>query len=209
MRRIPVQPVLALCLLAIGCSSTADTLSPEQQIVRRVLQGLSAGGHPICVDNRAEGGSLQLWRASMVIARVAGRSLGWQHPVPLRPPADMPAPRPKNREQATAIKPLPQRSRLPHQELVALDAAANRLAQQPDNTGPIILRSYWMPNAVTSRWWPLNRISSCEPYRLSAPHRVGDLAFVQVQSNHWGTVYALRRAGAEWRIFAQAAPWLY
>lgn len=196
-------------MLVVGCSPTADTLSPDRQILRRVLQGLSAGGYPICVDNRAEGGSLQLWRASMVIARVAGRNLGWQHPVALRPPADMPVSGPNDGTQAIAIKPLPQQSRLPHRDLGALDAAVIRLAQQPDTIGPIILQPYWMPNDVTSRWWPLNRISSCEPYRLSVPHRIGDLAFVQVQSNHWGTVYALRRAGTGWRVFAQAAPWLY
>lgn len=209
MRRIPLTPALVFSMLTLGCTPSVDTLSPDQQILRSVLQGLSAGGYSLCVDNRAEGGALQLWRASMVIARVAGHSLGWQRPVPLRPPTDMPAPQPKGWEQVAAIKPLLQQARLPHQDLVALDAAANRLAQQPDNSGPMILRSHWMPTSVTSRWWPFNRVADCEPYRLSAPHRAGSLAFVQVQSNHWGTVYALRRVGTEWRVFAQAAPWLY
>lgn len=209
MGRASIGGIGAAIIAMSGCAPSPSQLTPDKQILRRVLQGLSAGAYPICVNNQANGDSLRLWRDSIVIARASGHSLGWQDPEALRPPADMPAPVSGGKTQPTAIAPLIRRANLPHQEIVTLDAAVNRLSVQQDAAPAVVLQSGWMPPGVTTRWWPLNRIAGCEPYRLSAPYRFGNLAFVQVQSNHWGTVYALRRMGDQWRIIAQAAPWLY
>jgi hypothetical protein len=87
--------------------------------------------------------------------------------------------------------------------------AAARATSLRDHNRVNLRRSWSDPNS-TVRWWPLNRMFGCAVRTaVTDPVRNGDIGFVTVARDHWGTTYVTERAHGEWKTTGEWTRWLY
>lgn len=202
-------------LLLVGCTGSGPVqLDDDQKVVRAVLVLLAKAG-PVCVDRTTRGDTLFAYREMLQATRPARVALAWHQPLPLRPPpalTDRDMARDQFRSERVRIEePDADAVALPIVQQTMLNGSAGRLAQMLDAPSAVSIGAAWAPPGVAARWWPLNRIrSDCTPnYMLMTPVRTRTLAFVGVSADHWGTIYAFQRRGADWVPAARWTSWLY
>ena len=206
----------SVALLLSGCDrGRPASLTDEQRIVRAVLVLLGKDNRPVCVDRSAKGDSLLTYRAMLRAPRASRDGLFWHQPEPLRPqPAltDRQIARDELHGDRTRLRepgsPLP---KLPMPDQLLNNEAAQRLSMLLDAQSAVAIGSDWAPAGVSARWWPFNRIrADCQPnYILMAPVQDGNVGFIGVTADHWGTIYAVRRKGADWSVVGRWSDWLY
>lgn len=213
----PALPVrlaaIGVALLAAGCSRQG--VSDEARVVGTTLAALiDNSGESYCVDSRTRGEPLAIFRTMIVAPDPARRPLAWRPPTKVDH-GDRLTGREIVNSQFSGIHPvLPE----PGQEATALapmeQFTLNQLARQlarDRSTRSISMSGAKTSEALRVRWWGFNRAdASCRRLlTVSNPIVSNDTAFISVTSGHWGTTYALRRLGGNWRPVAQWADWLY
>jgi len=199
-----------------ACGPDTRAMDDNAKIVKATLSLLSSDGKPVCVDDATQDRPLVIFREMTAAPRPSRRPLRWYPPRPLRPEpitqtdggtddairnADI-----KLAEPSARLDPLP------GLEQLQLRTAAWRLSTPVgDAEQPTDIRTAWLPKGVSARWWPLNRLrKDCDPrFIISHPVRGKDFAFIAVRADHWGTLYALKPEGSDWKPVAEWSRWLY
>lgn len=197
--------IAALSLMSCARGPASD----GEQIVAAVARTLASRPGSVCVDRRTSGEALEVWRdARQVVSATAG-TLGWSRPAPLTPPDKVEyVVETAGRRQERMIEPIATARPLPRPLVQQVQSAALHLTWSDGGTEVMSVAG---GPGVSSRPWLLNRIwpRCAYAYQLSNPARFGDIGFVAVTANHWGTVYAVQHGPAGWRTIAQWTPWLY
>lgn len=210
--------LLPLALLGglAGCRSEHRPLEDREKIVAAVLTLLASDGRPVCIDDQTDGHALAVFEQMMAAPRAARSSLRWHAPISLRPDARVTTRelrRAEFKDEKLVIRePDAREDALPGLAQLELNSAAVRLSGEVGHVEETVaIRQSWAPKGVAARWWALNRVRrDCWPlFEMSDPVRDRKSAFVTVRAEHWGTLYALNKAGDEWRIVAEWSRWLY
>lgn len=203
----------AVALLLPGC--TAAPIDDDGRIVRATLALLASGrtgDEPLCVDDRTRGEPLAIFRTMR--AQTAEGDRHWRHAAPLRALGRVSGRAlfddAIGRNRLRIAEPQSIAAALPATDQRRLDAAATSLALVGDSSA-VTIGVAEAPPGVSARWWALNRFRTgcARHYLLSRVVRSGDTGFVTVTADHWGTTYAVERAGETWRVTAQWNSWLY
>lgn len=199
-----------------GCTAPRQKLTDSEEIVREVLALQTADNTAVCTDDVTHGDPLAVFREMTLAPRQSRAELGWHAVTPLRPLEHVREQRswkpPLGGGDFAITEPEPRRDRLPGMDQMRLVAAAR---YQANGIGVIkeevVLRPSWTPKRIVSRWWPINRIRrDCWPlYLISDVVRRDEMAFVAVQAEHWGTLYALKKTNGKWTFDAEWSRWLY
>ncbi|MFS0773307.1 hypothetical protein [Sphingomonas sp. 1P08PE] len=201
--------------LFLAACSTAP-VGDDAAIVRATLALLvlerSPGAPALCVDSRPRGEPLAIYRTMRINSEPDERE--WRTPVPLRGEPKVGGRQlfddATDREKLRIPEPDDEAEALPRDEQARLEAAARALSQDGQSTG-FNLDGSLAPAGMKVRWWLMNRVAGgCDRTvvlsRLVHDARTG---FITVTLDHWGTTYALQRAGAGWQVVAQWDSWLY
>lgn len=206
-----VKVALLVSLVAAGGCSRSDSTGT---VMGAVLKTLTADGKSVCIDRATSGEPLAIFRTMASAPDPARRPLAWFPPNPLRSDQNLSVGRLVDDEftdQRTVLaRPKVGRQPLPLTEQRRLDAAATKLSYAQVDRDAVVTDAASVPKAH-ARWWVLNRLdSSCTTvYTASPPVIVGDMAFVSVLGNHWGTTYAVEKRAGVWSTTAQWSNWLY
>lgn len=201
---------LPLSLSGCGTAPVGD----DAAIVRATLALMATGrsaDRPLCVDNRPRTQPLAIFRTMRINSEPDEHP--WREPEPLRAEPKVSGrdlfedatgrDRLRIREPDDAAEPLPR------EEQARLDARARALSVDDQSTG-YVLSQDMAPPGLAVRWWLLNRLRGCERTMvLSRVVHGADTGFITVTLDHWGTTYAVERAGTDWRVTAQWDSWLY
>lgn len=199
-----------------GCTSPRQKLTDAEEIVREVLALQTVDNAAVCTDDVTHGDPLAVFREMTRAPRQSRAELGWHDATPLRPLEHVR----QNRSWQPHLgggdfaisEPEPRRDLLPGLDQMRLVTAAR---YQAKGIGlikeQVVLRPSWTPKRVVARWWPINRIrQDCWPlYLISDIVRRDETAFVAVQAEHWGTLYALKKTNGKWAFDAEWSRWLY
>lgn len=207
--------VIAMAILA-GCTPPRQKLTESEEIVRDVLALQALDGGAICTDDVTHGDPLAVFREMTQAPRQSKAILGWHTPTPLHPLTQVRENRswqpPLGGGDFAISEPEPRRDFLPGMDQMRLAWAARHLAKGVGVVREqVVLRPSWTPKHVVARWWPINRIRrDCWPlFLVSDIVRKNDTAFVTVQAEHWGTLYALKKNNGKWDLEAEWSRWLY
>ncbi|SEN61301.1 hypothetical protein SAMN05192583_3150 [Sphingomonas gellani] len=217
-----LRAAIPLAVLAgtTGCGGGGPRpLDDEEKMVRSVLTLLASTKNPVCTDDHTRENALAVYREMTLAPRPSRAELHWYPPTPLRPDdtrnevtgrtlrrAEL------DGERIAIREPEPRRDALPGLAQLELDGAAKRLIRPIGGVEDgVAIRRGWTPARVTARWWPLNRARhDCWPlFVLSDPVRDRRIGFITVRAEHWGTLYALKPQGNDWRVVAEWSRWLY
>lgn len=216
MKRTIMINMLCATLCAVplsGCTGTRTPLTDGERMVLATLTFQAADGRALCSDRTTAGDPLINWRAMRVAPRSSRALVGWSAPRPLRSLDAIGVRRLIDDQiggRRVVLREPTAPPRLPRELQETYESAAQRLTFVTDRQS-VTIRDGWGGPSVVTRWWPLNRIApSCKPpYRFSDPESQGNIGFVTVRSDHWGTIYALRKGKEGWTVTAQWTPWLY
>ncbi|QUT05645.1 hypothetical protein KFK14_22280 [Sphingobium phenoxybenzoativorans] len=191
-------------------------MTTDEKIVGAVLTLLTSDKRNICVDDATSQHSLAIFREMARAPRASRQQLYWYLPQGLWPqPAKVINSFSQMKAEGRDVRlaePRTKENALPGLDQMMLNGAALRLSQSLSPAERSVdIRSAWLPAGSSARWWPLNRVNaSCVPrFRISNPVRNSEIAFVAVQAEHWGTLYALEPVNGNWRPFAEWSRWLY
>jgi hypothetical protein len=208
--------LLVPLLMSGGCSSQPRPLNDDEKIVRAVLMLTASTKEPVCIDDETSEHPLATFREMALAPRASRVELRWYPPTALKPdPENVLQTRSAQAEGANDIRfdEAPVRlDFLPGLQQMMLNGAALRLSSSLSAKSPeVAIRSSWLPANVKSRWWPINRVrKDCAPrFAISNPIRQAKIAFITVQANHWGALYALKPVAGDWVPIAEWSRWLY
>jgi hypothetical protein len=207
----------ALVAINAGCAPKSRTLNDDEKIVRAVINLTVAQGQKICLDDQTDQNSLAIFREMALAPRASRQELHWYPPTPLNPEirAVQAATLTGNQTESASEKigePPVRLDFLPGLQQMMLNGAALRLSSPVGSPGnSVVIKSSWLPAGAHADWWPINRFrKDCSPrFSISNPVRNRDMAFVTVQANHWGALYALKRVKGDWEPMAEWSRWLY
>ena len=211
---IPI--ILSASVMLAGCAPSNRPPSDSEAIVQSVLALQASEGDAVCTDDRTNGDALAVFRQMTVAPRPSRTMLGWHSPKALRPSVAVSGKQLRGAEfdddRLTIPEPEARRDMLSGIDQMRFTGAARYQARGTGvENGPVVIRPSLVPEGVTARWWPINRVrGDCWPlYLISDPVRTRDMAFVTVRAEHWGTLYALQKIGRGWRVVAEWSRWLY
>lgn len=209
-----LAPALAALLALPGCGSGPAGGDDAARINQALLRTLTSGGERICVDGKAYGEPLAIFRTMLPAPDPARRPLGWHPPSPLREGPSLTGRQLADAEFRGERIVLPERAqgkdKLPQIQQVQLNGIAKEASLMRPLQDVGLDRSPAAPLAKV-RWWVLNRLDrSCGPvHTVSKPVIYRDMAFVSVTAGHQGTTYAFRNAASAWTPVAKWSTWLY
>ncbi|MDP1028073.1 hypothetical protein Q5H91_12690 [Sphingomonas sp. KR1UV-12] len=206
-----------MCVLPVllaGCAT--PPVGDDAAIVRATLalleSGRSSGAPALCVDSRPRGEPLAIYRTMRVNSEPDEHP--WRTPEPLRAEPKVGGRQlfddATDRQTLRIREPDDAADALPREEQARLEAAARALSQDGQSTG-FTLDGSLAPATMKVRWWLMNRVAGGCGRTIVLSRLVHDarIGFVTVTVDHWGTTYALERAGGGWRVAAQWDSWLY
>lgn len=214
-KRLKFVAFIACFTALAGCHGSPRPLNDDEKIVRAALTLLSSAPQKICLDDETSENSLATFREMALAPRASRQELHWYPPTPLVPDARNIVPRTvsdKDWDKSRLSEAPARTDPLPGLQQMMLNGAALRLSRGIVNAEhSVAISSAWTPSGVTSRWWPINRFrKDCVPrFAISNPLRQKNLAFVAVQANHWGALYAFKPVGDDWVPIAEWSRWLY
>lgn len=203
---------MPLFLAACSTAPAGDDAAIVRATLALLVSERSPGAPALCVDSRPRGEPLAIYRTMRINSEPDERE--WRTPVPLRGEPKVGGRQlfddATDREKLRIPEPDDEADPLPRDEQARLEAAARALSQDGQSTG-FNLDGSLAPAGMKVRWWLMNRVAGgCDRTvvlsRLVHDARTG---FITVTLDHWGTTYALQRAGAGWQVVAQWDSWLY